>query len=202
MHRGGWPANLPPTTSIIGAMRDIREVRSDLESMVALLDAAGALEEPNEDIVGLTILHHGLQCADVLRRTDPEDLELQLAGLLHDVGHVLAPGCEDAHGEVGAAYVRPVLGDRVASLIGVHVPAKRYLVTTDDSYRGRLSTGSTRTLAVQGDAMADAELAAFRTHRYARAAVRLRRADDQAKDPTAIVPDLAAWLPGLERMAG
>jgi predicted HD phosphohydrolase len=183
-------------------MRDVREVRSDLESMVALLDAAGSLEEPNEDIAGLTILHHGLQCAEVLRRADPTDVELQLAGLLHDVGHVLAPGCEDAHGEVGAAYVRPVLGARVAALIEAHVPAKRYLVTTDDSYRAGLSTGSIRTLAVQGDVMAEAELATFRSHRYAAAAVRLRRADDQAKDPTAMVPDLAAWLPVLERRAG
>jgi len=183
-------------------MSQMPDPRPGLEAVIDLLRRAGSMEEPNEDIRGLTILHHGLQCAASLRRAEPDDHELHLAGLLHDVGHLLAPGQEDAHGAVGAAYVRPVLGDRVAALIEAHVPAKRYLVTVDASYRSQLSDGSTRTLAVQGDAMSDDEVEAFRAAPYAHAAVELRRADEAAKDPAAEVADLAAWLPTLAAVAG
>jgi predicted HD phosphohydrolase len=183
-------------------MSQTPDSRPDLSAVVDLLQRAGSVEEPNEDIRGLTILHHGLQCAAWLRRTEPDDFGLQLAGLLHDVGHILAPGHEDAHGAVGATYVRPVLGDRVAALIEAHVPAKRYLVTVDGSYRSQLSEGSVRTLILQGDAMSDDEVEAFRAAPYAEAAVQLRRADEAAKDPGAEVDDLAAWLPTLVAAAG
>ena len=173
-----------------------------LRSVLAVLDRAATFEEPNEEIVGLTVLHHGLQCAWHLRRSDPDDLELQVAGLLHDVGHVLRPGADDVHGAVGAEAVRPVLGDRVADLIDGHVPAKRYLVTVDDAYRAELSEGSLRTLAVQGEAMSDAEMAAFAGAAHFDAVVRLRRADEAAKDPAAVVPPLEHWLPTLSLLAG
>jgi predicted HD phosphohydrolase len=164
-------------------------------AIVELLRQAGSVEEPNEDIGGLTVLHHGLQCAARLALTDPDDPELQLAGLLHDVGHVLEPGHDEAHGIIGADFVRPVLGERVAALIEGHVPAKRYLVTVDGSYRRQLSTGSVRTLASQGESMTDDEVEAFRTGPHAEAAIRLRRADELAKDPSARFPDLHTWLP-------
>jgi predicted HD phosphohydrolase len=167
-----------------------------------LLRRSSAVEEPNEDLPGLTILHHGLQCAAQLRRTDPDDPELQLAGLLHDVGHLLPGGSEEQHGALGAAFVGPLLGDRIAALIAAHVPAKRYLVSADRSYRDRLSAGSRRTLSVQGDAMSAEESAAFDALPHADAALRLRRADEAAKDPGAEVPDLDAWLPALALVAG
>lgn len=172
-----------------------------LAGVVAVLRQAGSFEEPNEEIAGLSILHHGLQCAAHLRDSDPDDPELQVAGLLHDVGHVLMPGCEDIHGTVGAAFVRPVFGDRVAVLVESHVPAKRFLVTVDQSYRARLSEGSTRTLVAQGEAMTADELARFRSSPSFDAAVGLRRADEAAKDPRAEVPGLDDWLPTLETVA-
>jgi predicted HD phosphohydrolase len=178
------------------------EPQAGVDAIIGLLRRIGSLEEPNEDIGGLTILHHGLQCAAHLRHAHPEDTELQLAGLLHDVGHALAPGHDETHGAVGAAFVRPVLGERVAALIEAHVPAKRYLVTVDESYLGRLSTGSVRTLASQGATMTAAEVAAFRASPHAEDAVQLRVADEASKDPTAVVPDLAAWLPMLMSVAG
>jgi predicted HD phosphohydrolase len=173
-----------------------------LAAVVGLLRRSGAAEEPNEDLPGLTILHHGLQCAARLRRTDPDDLELQVAGLLHDVGHLFAGGGEEHHGAVGAALVRPVFGDRIAALIAAHVPAKRYLVSADRTYWDRLSAGSRRTLSVQGEAMTPEESAAFVVLPYADAAVRLRRADEAAKDPGAEVPGLDAWLPTLALVTG
>ena len=32
-------------------------------------------------------LDHGLQCAALLEVSDPDDLELQVAGLIHDLAH-------------------------------------------------------------------------------------------------------------------
>jgi predicted HD phosphohydrolase len=173
-----------------------------LVSLVSVLERAASTEEPNEEIVGLTILDHGLQCAALLAASDPDDPELQVAGLLHDVGHVLLPGADDVHGAVGATAVRPVLGDRVAALIEGHVAAKRYLVTVDDAYRSALSAGSLRTLAAQGEIMSGSEVAAFARSPHFDATVRLRRADEAAKDPAVVVPPLDYWLPTLDRLAG
>ncbi len=173
----------------------------DLESLVAVLSRAGSTEEPNEEVVGLTILHHGLQCAEVLAASRPDDLELQVAGLLHDIGHVLVPGAENEHGAIGAAAVRPVLGGRVATLIEDHVAAKRYLVAVDATYRNVLSAGSRRTLVLQGEAMAPSEVDAFAQGVHFEDTVRLRRADESAKDPTASVPPLDHWLPVIDRLA-
>jgi predicted HD phosphohydrolase len=184
----------------MSAMSEIADGPS-LEAVVALLNRSGAAEEPNEDIAGLTILLHGLQCAAILRRLHPQDPELQLAGLLHDVGHLLAPGREDLHGRAAADYLRPVLGERVAALIDGHVPAKRYLVTEDPAYRSGLSEGSRRTLEIQGGPMSPDEVAAFRSSLYLDEILELRRADDMAKDPAGVVPTLNTWLPVLERAA-
>jgi predicted HD phosphohydrolase len=172
-----------------------------LDALVALLTIAGTREEPNEEIPGLTVLHHGLQCASLLAASDPDDTELQLAGLLHDVGHILAPGREAEHGRVAADFVGPVLGERVAAIIEGHVPAKRYLVTVDNAYSSLLSEGSVRTLEAQGGSMDRTEVARFRASPHADGAVRLRRADEAAKDPTAEVPPLEAWLPSLKLAA-
>ncbi len=176
--------------------------RTGLAPLVETLRRAGSTEEPNEDIPGLTILHHGLQCAAILRSACPDDPELQLAGLLHDVGHVVAPGRPEDHGSVGAAFLRPLFGARVAALIEAHVPAKRYLVTTDRSYSERLSRGSLRTLTVQGELMTADEMREFRAGAHAEAALRLRTADEAAKDPTAEVPGLDSWMPLLLAAVG
>jgi predicted HD phosphohydrolase len=186
----------------MGRVSAPRESRPDLAPLLDALQRAGSTEEPNEDIPGLTILHHGLQCAVLLRSACPGDPELQLAGLLHDLGHVVAPGRPEDHGSVGAAFVRPLLGARVAALIEAHVPAKRYLVTTDRSYPERLSRGSLRTLTVQGERMTADEMAEFRAGPHADAALRLRMADEAAKDPAAEVPDLDWWMPPLLAAVG
>lgn len=142
---------------------------------------------------------HGLQCAYELSMSRPDDVELQIAGLLHDVAHRLADSDEASHGAVAAAAIRPMLGDRIAALVELHVPAKRYLVATDASYSDLLAGDSTRTLELQGGAMTATEIAAFETVPYAIDAVILRRADDRAKTPGRIVPNLDHWREVVER---
>jgi predicted HD phosphohydrolase len=171
-----------------------------LDDVMALMGEAANREEPNEDIAGLTIADHGLQCAALLREDHPGDTELQVAGLLHDVGHLLTTDAE-RHGTAAADYLRPLFGPRLASLVEGHVPAKRYLVATDAGYRSGLSVGSRRTLDTQGGAMTTEEARVFRNRDDFEDVVALRRADEAAKDPGAVVASLESWLPVLESLA-
>lgn len=141
----------------------------------------------------MTELDHGLQCAAILARTAPDDLELQVAGLLHDLAHPWDGPGQPRHATMGAAAVADLLGARVAELIRSHVPAKRYLVTVRPDYRAGLSPDSVMTLAAQGGPMDAGEVAAFERRPDVAAAVLLREADDGAKVPGATVPDLDHW---------
>ena len=111
------------------------------------------------------------------------------------------PTAPVAHGEIGAAYVRTLLGDRVAQLTALHVPAKRYLVATDPGYARRLSDGSTVSLAMQGGTMSTEEVTVFEANRHGADAANLRRADEAAKVIGRVVPDLDAWIPAIEAVA-
>jgi predicted HD phosphohydrolase len=165
----------------------------ELVELLASLDGVYDAPPPLGDPVDL--LAHGLQCADVLRGWAPDDPGLQVAGLVHDLGHAFGPG---EHARVGAAAVRPVLGERVARLVELHVPAKRYLAAVEDY---PLSTASAASLAVQGAAMTAAEQAEFRALPEAADAVTLRRADEAAKVVGRVVPGLADWAPRLRAVA-
>jgi predicted HD phosphohydrolase len=168
-----------------------------LESLDGLLDRLeGSAALADEEDVDL--LAHLLQCAHRLREVAPDDVELQVAGLVHDVGTVLVPDAPDRHARIGADAVRPLLGARVARLVGAHAEAKRYLVAVDSSYRAALSARSTVTLAAQGGPLDARAAAAFARGRDIDALVALRRADDGAKVVGAIVPPLGSWRPAVE----
>lgn len=169
-----------------------------LPELLDLLTSMGSAS--SEETEGLSELDHGLQCAFELAQARPADHELQVVGLVHDIGHRFGP--DESHGVLGADHVRGLLGARVAGLIEAHVPAKRYLVTADSSYRSRLSTESTRTLGVQGGPLAPEEVEAFLSSAYAQDALELRRADDGAKVAGRDVPPLAHWVPVLGEVAG
>ena len=130
-----------------GAVTDLTV--SDVERV--LYSGAGV---PVEVAGGADLAHsqleHALQTAAVLREWMPDDDELMVAGLVHDIGHLL-PGVNDAnHASAGAAAVRHALGERVAALVGLHVEAKRYLVTTEGRYGGALAPDSVASLVLQG----------------------------------------------------
>ena len=60
---------------------------------------AGAATADDERV---DLLAHMLQCAAILERVAPKDPELQIAGLVHDLGTVLAPGRPETHASIGA----------------------------------------------------------------------------------------------------
>jgi predicted HD phosphohydrolase len=163
----------------------------------------GCLAAAEREFDGETVdlLAHGLQCAALLAETAPQDAELQVAGLVHDLGTVVAPGQSSRHARIGADAVRPLLGDRVAALVGGHDQAKRYLVTTDASYRDHLSRRSVATLRVQGGLLDPTERASFERRPEFVALLALRRADDAAKDPGRTVPPLEHWRATVAELA-
>jgi predicted HD phosphohydrolase len=141
-----------------------------------------------------THLDHALQTAAVLRQEFPEDVELAVAGLVHDIGHLL-PGVGDAqHAEAGAEAVRAALGDRVAGPVGLHVEAKRYLVARQGAYAEVLAPDSVASLALQGGPMSAEEQRAFERLLHAERALDLRRADERGKVDGLEVAGLGEWM--------
>ncbi|HET6359937.1 HD domain-containing protein [Streptomyces sp.] len=166
-----------------------------------LADCEGVWDTPDRSGDPVDILDHGLQVAAVLADRHPRDEELQVAGLVHDIGHYLVPGDEAEHGEHAAAAVRGLLGARVARLVAFHVPAKRYLAAADQEHAAGLSPESARTLTLQGGPMTPEEQAAFEAHPDVTAALALRRADDAGKVVGLRVAGLEHWRPQVERVA-
>jgi predicted HD phosphohydrolase len=169
-----------------------------VSELVALLERLGSV--PSEGADGFSELDHGLQCAHELVLDRPGDVGLQLAGLVHDVGHQFGP--DERHDVLGAQAVRPLLGDRIADLVAAHVLAKRYLATIDPSYQARLSVESRHTLVAQGGPMTDADVVGFTRLGHFDDAIRLRRADDAAKVVGRAVPGLDQWVPILRALYG
>ncbi|MER7173230.1 inositol oxygenase family protein [Streptomyces mesophilus] len=160
----------------------------------------GAWDTPDRSGDPVDLHDHALQTAALLRRSHPADKELQVAGLVHDLGHLLRPGDDAAHADHAAAAVRSLLGHRVAELVRLHVPAKRYLAATEP---GRaLSEQSALTLRAQGGVMTHEEAAAFAAHPYAEDAVTLRQADDAGKVVGLDAGVMEDWRPVLELVAG
>ncbi|MGW3539248.1 inositol oxygenase family protein [Nocardia niigatensis] len=171
------------------------------ELMTLLAACADAWDMPDRSGDPVDILDHDRQCAEFLRRDFPADEELQVAGLVHDIGHVLVPGDDAGHGVHGGAAVRALLGDRVARLVELHVEAKRYLVATDSVHAEALSPSSRRTLIAQGGPMTPAEITDFERDPDFAAALALRRADDAGKVVGLTVHPLETWRPVVERVA-
>jgi predicted HD phosphohydrolase len=111
---------------------------------------------------------------------------------------VLAPGCAAEHGEIAGSFVEPLLGPRVARLVVLHVPAKRYLVTTEPEYAQSLSGGSTLSLGLQGGGLDAEERALLEREPDLEDALVLRRADEAAKVMGKRVDGLERWRPVVD----
>jgi predicted HD phosphohydrolase len=145
---------------------------------------------------------HALQCALPALAAGCAD-DLVVAAVLHDIArapvvHHIYPG---PHAGAGAEWCEGRFGPRVAALVGAHVEAKRWLLTTDPTYSAALSHASQHSLLQQGGQMSRAEVARFASQSWAEDAVALRRWDDAAKVPGGPEADPATLRPPLLRLA-
>jgi predicted HD phosphohydrolase len=171
----------------------------DVDQMIGVL--ATAVDSPLSPGVPVSQLDHALQTAALLAHLHPGDDELAAAGLVHDIGHLLPGGTDEAHADDAARAVRRALGERVAGIVGLHIEAKRYLVATEDGYGGVLTNDSVVSLQRQGGAMREQDAAAFLAQPWAADALTLRRADDSGKVEGLVVRDLASWAPLLHAVS-
>ena len=140
----------------------------------------------------VTQYQHAIQAAYFAEKYAPNDEELILAALLHDIGHLLGEKEEDRMGKLGVLrheylggeYLRKELGlsERICYLVENHVNAKRYLTHVDKDYYNRLSDASKQTLVYQGGPMNDDEAKRFRSHGEFELCLRMRTFDEAAKE--------------------
>ena len=170
-------------------------------NIAGLLVKRGATHWGDEPV---SALDHALQCAARARAARAAD-EVVLAALLHDVGHLLSDAEETPfshHGLWAARFLRPFVPPRVAWLVQHHVLAKRYLCTVDRAYAESLSLGSTRSWIRQGGALDRETRQELEGQPWLADALAVRRWDDEAKEPGAIVPALSAYRDLLEPCFG
>ncbi|NMM81376.1 phosphohydrolase [Acidovorax sp. SRB_14] len=146
----------------------------------------------------VTQLEHALQCAQWAEKSG-ETPATVVAALLHDLGHLLAPGGDstqhdDLHQYVAIPFLRGLLPDAVLEPIRLHVDAKRYLCATESGYWERLSSASQLSLHLQGGPFLPKEAMRFAAQPFAQEAIRLRRYDDLSKVSGAITLPLAHYL--------
>lgn len=170
-------------------------------NIAGLLVKRGATHWGDEPV---SALDHALQCAARARAASAAD-EVVLAALLHDVGHLLSDAEETPfshHGLWAARFLRPFVPPRVAWLVEHHVLAKRYLCTVDRAYAESLSLGSTRSWIRQGGALDRETRQELEGQSWLADALAVRRWDEEAKEPGAIVPALSAYRDLLEACFG
>lgn len=171
--------------------------QASLEGVFALFEAQGHLVDPGD---GVTQLQHATQSAALAREGCSPDA-LIAACLLHDVGHMIEGVGGEHHEAVGAAWLSRCFPEEVTEPIRLHAEAKRYLMTREPSYAEHLAESSLESLEFQGGLMSKEERAEFERNPHHEAAVRLRRIDDQAKDPEAACAPMESWRMLLARLA-
>ena len=154
----------------------------------------------------VTQLEHALQCANQARISKATPAQITSA-LLHDLGHFLLDE-HDAdkafladdlnHEAIGADFLEPFYPDAVTTPVRLHVPAKRYLCTTDAAYYDGLSEASKRSFRLQGGVMSDDERSAFERIPYSEDALNLRRWDDLSKVKNLETPGLEIYREVVE----
>lgn len=173
--------------------------------VISIYEGRGATAYFGERV---SMTEHALQAAFFAQQADAP-LQLVVAALLHDIGHLLEAvpdfgewKVDARHEEVGSRWLAQRLGSEVIDPIRLHVAAKRYLCATDSDYVAMLSPASVVTLQLQGGPMSPAEVAQFETQAAFRNAVRIRLWDDQGKVAGLKTPGLEEYRELIDSFAG
>lgn len=170
-------------------------------SLIHLLDTKGQGDYIGEPI---SQLEHSLQAAH-LAKSNHADEETIIAALLHDVGQFLPAqevrsiahevqsmrSTDDTsdggvgrvgHELIGEEYLRQLgFSEKVSSLVGSHVAAKRYLCAAEPGYHDTLSDASKKSLMFQGGPMKGEEFEQWAANPWCAEMCQLRKWDDGAK---------------------
>jgi len=187
-----------------------RALLSDLtrETVVDRLgDLFAAIMEASYLGERVTIGEHMLQCAACARHDGAPDA-LVAAALLHDVGYYVDPDpdsdnemvADKRHDRAAHRVLSPFFPPMVTEPVRLHVDAKRYLCAVEPDYCDKLSEASIHTMKLQGGIMSQADAAAFAAGPFCDEAVRVRRWDEEGKDPGACVPGFEHYRPLLETL--
>lgn len=169
-------------------------------------------------------LAHALQTAAQATIAFPDDVEVHIAALLHDVGWLLPKPSDSTllstatftdatataaadrafiarHDITGSRYLaRLGFPPRVCRLVAGHVLAKRYLVTTEPTYAATLSPGSKYTLELQGGRMNEDEITRFTSDPDFLLHCALRRWDEGAKVPDLPTPGWETYVEDMRKL--
>jgi predicted HD phosphohydrolase len=176
-------------------------VQDTAASLIHLLNTKGQGDYIGEPI---SQLEHSLQAAH-LAKSNHADEETIIAALLHDVGQFLPAqevksiahevqsmrSLNDSsdggvgrvgHELIGEEYLRRLsFSEKVSSLVGSHVAAKRYLCTAEPGYHDTLSEASKKSLMFQGGPMRGEEYERWAANPWCAEMCQLRKWDDGAK---------------------
>ena len=170
-------------------------------------------EYGNTDYDGepVTQTSHMVQCAMLAMQANA-DQELVLGAFLHDIGHLLGHKSKAGdmggfgsvnHEGIGAKYLKNKgFSERVCAVVNGHVAAKRYLVTTDETYSSKLSPASWETLRWQGGPMTKDEAEAFRQYPFFNEIIQVRLWDEGAKDYNAVLLPMSLFKNYMEDYLG
>ena len=136
----------------------------------------------------ITQIEHMIQAA-MISEKNKESIEIILASLFHDIGHLIAFDKETMgnfgiknHELLGGQFLRELgMPTIISELVESHVNAKKYLARNPE-YFNNLSDASKMTLKYQGGIFNDEESLAFERMPNFEKYIKIRLYDDKAKE--------------------
>lgn len=173
-----------------------KTIQRRVDEIIALYEQYGSA-----DYIGEPVSQIGHMCqAAQLAEEEGFDKAVILAAFFHDIGHLCEHITETSqmegygvvdHEKLGAEYLlKQGFSGEIASLVGSHVNAKRYLTFRFPEYYKNLSPASRKTLEFQGGIMKEAEARAFEKDPLFSLYIRLRQWDEKAKQEDVPLPSL------------
>jgi 2-amino-1-hydroxyethylphosphonate dioxygenase (glycine-forming) len=166
----------------------MKTIEAIVHEIFELYDRFGSENYSGEEV---SQLEHMSQAAQLAMK-DGFDDEVVLAAFFHDIGHICVKlnsansmggyGVIN-HEKAGADFLHDMgFPERVVSLVGNHVKAKRYLTYKYPSYYASLSNASRKTLEYQGGRMSVNEADEFEHDPLFSESIALRKWDELAKE--------------------